>query len=312
MVIQTGKTGQGLDLKKIQGLPTFVLKRNLKTTTQRTMREVEWPEGTKCPVCLSFDYDAQIGMVAMGYGNKLISISEGEFGPRVGIWRILDLLDKYDVKATFFVPGWTADNYPESVEEIDRRGHEVAHHGYSHLSASKLTFEQEKCEIEAGIDVFKRLIGKTPKGYRPPAGEYSQNTIELLLKYHFVYDSAFLADDIPYWWVIDKKEIQMLEIPFSWILNDWMHYIYMIGWPAPRIPSEVANLWNSEFDGLYELGRLCVLCCHPFLSGRASRMNAIESFIRHVKSFPDVWFARLIDIADYWRQKYPPNVLKKS
>ena len=80
-------------------------------------------------------------------------MTEGEFGPRVGIWRILDLLDKYEIKATFFVPGWTAESYPEPVKEIDKRGHEVAHHGYNHLWANKLNIEEERSEIEKGIDV---------------------------------------------------------------------------------------------------------------------------------------------------------------
>jgi peptidoglycan/xylan/chitin deacetylase (PgdA/CDA1 family) len=298
-------------MEKIQRLPSFVQKRRLKTTTQRTMEKVEWPEGIRCPVCLSFDFDAQIGIVSLGYGDRLNQITEGEFGGRVGIWRILDLLDKYDVKATFFVPGWTAESYPEAVEEIDNRGHEVAHHGYNHLWSSELTIEDEKIEIESGIDALKRLTGKKPQGYRAPDAIYGQNTIDLLLKYGFTYDSTCSSDDIPYWWVVDGKEVPLLEIPSFWHLDDFQAYAVMLSPPGqkrpPMIPSELLKVWTSEFDGLYELGRCCTLICHPFLSGRPSRIKAIEDFIRHARSFPNVWFTRFIDVAEYWRRKYPPT-----
>ena len=295
-----------LDMEKLRKLPLFVQDRRLMTTTHRTMERVEWPEGVKCPVCISFDFDAQIGIMSYSYGDRLCQITEGEFGPRVGIWRILDMLDKHEIKATFFVPGWTAETYPESVNEIDQRGHEVAHHGYNHLWTSRLTIEEEIVEIEKGIEALERLTGKKPRGYRAPDARYSPNTIELLLKYDFLYDSCCCADDIPYWWVIDGKETELLEIPLFWHLDDFMHYASMLGYHgAPKIPSEVARLWTSEFDGLYELGRCCTLCCHPFLSGRPSRIKALESFIQHVKGFEDVWFTKFIDVAEYWRMKYP-------
>ncbi len=298
-----------VDMEKLQGLPSFVQSNRLKTTSQRTIENVEWPEGVNCPVCLSFDFDAQIGIMSYRYGDDLCRMTEGEFGPRVGIWRILDLLDKYEIKATFFVPGWTAESYPEPVKEIDNREHEMAHHGYNHLWANKLNIEEERSEIEKGLDVLKHLTGKKPRGYRAPDSKYSPNTIELLLEYDFLYDSCCCADDIPYWWMIDGNETPLLEIPLFWHLDDFMHYAFMLGHSgAPRIPSEVARLWTSEFDELYELGRCPTLCCHPFLSGRPSRIKALETFIQHVKSFPNVWFARFIDVAEYWSEKYPPKI----
>lgn len=316
-MVEIGESESGLrtypDMERLADLPRFVRSGGLKTATQRTVEDVEWPEDVRCPVCLSFDFDAQIGIMSYGYGDRLCQVTEGEFGPRVGIWRVLDLLDRHGIEATFFVPGWTAENYPEAVKEIDGRGHEVAHHGHNHLWTSRLSVEEERAEIEGGIDALHRLTGKRPRGYRAPDARYSPNTIELLLEYGFAYDSCCCADDIPYWWVVDGRETELLEIPLFWHLDDFMHYAIMLGHTAaPKVPSEVARLWISEFNGLYELGRCCTLCCHPFLSGRPSRIAAIEEFIRHVEGFPNVSFSTFIDLAEYWRERYPPDTSSQS
>ena len=276
-----------------------------RTANTRTIENVEWPRGARCAVTLTFDYDAQTAWNSMGV-DKLIPISEGEYGPRVGIWRYLDLLDKWNIKGTFFIPGLTAERYPESVKEIARRGHEVAHHGYTHEDMSKMRLEDERAEFEKGTSALARLTGKKPIGFRAPSGEFSSNTINVLVEKKFVYHSTCCADDIPYRWIINGQKMDLLEIPFQWMLSDAVHFLFSLQWGPGHIssPAKVYNIWSNEFDGTFEMGRLFSLCCHDFIIGRPSRIKLLDRLISHMKSFPDVWFATCDEIATYWKKKY--------
>ncbi len=277
----------------------------LRTTNKRTIEKVEWPKGAQCAVSLTFDYDAQTLWSSFGV-DKLVPISEGEYGARVGIWRYLDLLDKWDIKGTFFVPGLTAERYPESIREIVRRGHEVAHHGYTHEDISKLSPDDERGDFEKAISILMRLTGKRPAGFRAPGGEFSSNTIDILLEKGFIYHSTCGADDIPYRWEINGKKLDLLEIPFQWMLSDAVHFLFSLQWGPGHIssPTKVYDIWSSEFDGIYEMGRLFCLCCHDFIIGRPSRIKLLDKLIRHIKGSPGVWFATCDEIATYWKKKY--------
>lgn len=276
-----------------------------RTTNKRTIEKVEWPEGAQCAVCLTLDYDAQTLWNSFGV-DKLVPISEGEYGPRVGIWRYLDLLDKWGIRGTFFVPGLTAERYPESVREVARRGHEVAYHGYTHEDMSGLSRDEEKRDFQRGIAMIEQLTGKRPTGYRAPAGEFSPNTIDILLEEGFVYHSTCMADEVPYRWEINGKKKDLLEIPFQWMLSDAVHFLFSLTWGPGHIssPSKVYDIWSSEFDGIYEMGRLFCQTSHDFIIGRPSRILLLDKLIRHMKDFPRVWFARCDEIATYWKKRY--------
>lgn len=287
-----------IDTSKVTG-PTC------RTANKRTIEEVEWPENAQCAVCLTLDYDAQTLWSSFGV-DKLVQISEAEYGPRVGIWRYLDLLDKWAIKATFFVPGLTAERYPESIREISRRGHEVAYHGYTHEDLSRLNREEEKKDFEKGIAMIEQHAGMRPVGYRAPAGEFSPNTIDILLEEGFIYHSTCMADDVPYRWEINGKKKDLLEIPFQWMLSDAVHFLFSLAWGPGHIssPSKVYNIWSKEFDGIYEMRRLFCQTSHDFIIGRPSRIILLDKLIRHMKSYPKVWFARCDEVAAYWKKKY--------
>ncbi len=282
-----------------------ILGPSLRTTNKKTLEKVKWPDGAKCAASFTLDYDAQQLWAAIGMGG-LLPLSEGEFGGRVGIWRYLDLMDKWNIKATFFVVGLTAERYPETVKEMAKRGHEVANHGYTHQDMSKASRQDEKDDILRCSAVIEELAGKKPIGFRSPGAEFSENTIDILLDEGFIYHSTCQADDIPYRWEIEGKKKELLEIPFQWHLTDSMHFLASLTWGAGHIssPTKVYDIWSSEFDGAYAMGRHFHLLNHDFIIGKSSRIMLLNKLIEHVKKAPKVWYCRMDEMARYWKKNY--------
>jgi len=188
-------------------------------------------------VCVTFDFDAMSGLMARGLTTPNY-ISRGEFGP-VAIPRILDLLKKYGVKSTFFSPGFTIETYPAQNEAILEAGHEIGHHGWTHLPPHKMTREQEEANLVRGNETIKKLTGKYARGYRSPSWDLSENSVDLLVKHGFVYESSLMGNDYtPYRCRqgdvvdIDKPLIfgnatRLIEIPIAWSLDDFPHFEFL-------------------------------------------------------------------------------------
>jgi peptidoglycan/xylan/chitin deacetylase (PgdA/CDA1 family) len=267
-----------------------------------------WGEGVRCVVALSFDVDAETIWMTNFRQPTPGPLSRGEYGPRVGVPRILKLLDTYEIKASFFIPGWTAEHYPHVVESIYAKSHEIGHHGYLHELAHRLEEGEERRVLELGTACLRQITGEVPRGYRSPAGNLSPNTLRLLSEYGFTYDSSLTADDWPYFLTIDGRQTRLVELPWSWELDDAPHFLfsfypYHTGLAAP---SKVFEIWASEFDIAYEEGGLYSLVMHPQVIGRRHRMRMLEELIRHMRARPGVSFARHIDIAQLWLQNHAP------
>ncbi len=174
------------------------------------------------PVCLTFDLDAEAGVVGRDAANadRPVALSMGRYGPTTGLQYILDLLDKHEVKATFFVPGWTADNHTDAVARCAKRGHEIAHHGYHHVPPTSFAnAEEEREEIERGIQAIEQAAGVRPTGYRAPAWELSPHTLGLLAALGFAYSSNMMDADGPYEHELNG-DAKLRELPVSWTLDD--------------------------------------------------------------------------------------------
>jgi peptidoglycan-N-acetylglucosamine deacetylase len=254
------------------------------------------------PVMLTFDLDAETLWTARDPKNaeRPIAISQGRYGWKVGMGRILELLDRYGIKATFFVPGLIIEQRPHVIEDLLERGHELAHHSWSHAWITTLTPEQEREEMEKGIAIIKKVSGRSPVGYRSPAGEFSAITLKLLDEYGFGYSSNFFDDDSPYLLEIDKKISDIVEFPFAWVLDDAPFFLYSITLPGRTMhpPSSVLEGWVDEFDTLYREDREFVLAMHPQIIGRPSRIAMLERLIKHIMGHPNVWFARCDQVAE--------------
>ena len=293
-------------------LPPFVAAR-LRTTNARTFKP-EWPGGARCAASLSVHVDAQTVWGALGM-QTLNNTSLGEFGPRVGVWRFLELLDRHRIKASFFIPAWVIENYPEMAREIADAGHEIGQHGYDHTTkdlgwtGSSWDRDAEVRVLDESRRIIERITGRTPRGYISPAAIFSPSTIDLLLEKGFLYHNTCAADDIPYWWFKDGHPTPLLELPFDWVLSDSSYYLHtLVPWMGDiRSPSDVYEIWKAEFDGAYRYGRCFLLTNHPQWSGRSSRILALDRLLQHILSHDDVWWATSIEIAEYWRSRYPPE-----
>lgn len=261
---------------------------------------VNWPSGIKCPVVLSFDVDAELlWKVWLDTPPSIIDVSQGEYGPKVGLPRILDMLTRHGIKATFFTPGWVAEKYHEQIKRVSQEGHEIAHHGYLHEDCSKLTYEQEKDMIIRGSEALKRVTGKTPKGARLGIGS---NTMKLLSELGFVYESTMMDDDEPYRVKSDRGEQKLVELPVTFAFNDTSYFAYTFGMAKPfLVPREVEGVYKDEFDCMYSENKYCMFMLHPQIIGRASRLAMLERTIEYMKSRQGVWFATALEVAEQFR-----------
>jgi peptidoglycan/xylan/chitin deacetylase (PgdA/CDA1 family) len=254
------------------------------------------------PVMLTFDLDAETLWTARDPKNadKPITLSQGRYGWKVGMGRILALLDKYAIRCTFFVPGLVIEQQPALIEDLLKRGHELAHHSWSHRWILTLTPDEEREEMEKGIDIIRRVSGRAPVGWRSPAAEFSPITLGLLKEYGFGYSSNFFDDDSPYLLEIGGATSDIVEFPFAWVLDDAPFFLYSITLPGRTMhpPSSVLEGWIDEFDTLYAEDREFVLAMHPQIIGRPSRISMLEKLIRHISGHPGVWFARCDQVAD--------------
>ena len=259
------------------------------------------------PVMLTFDLDAETMWTSRDPANadRPIILSQGAYGWKTGLGRVLDLLARYEVASTFFVPGLVIEQRPEAIERILAGGHEVAHHGWSHKWIVNMTDEEEREEMHRAFEIIEKRTGKPPRGYRSPAAEFSPQTLSLLGEYGFGYSSNYFDDDSPYLHTIDGEPSGLVEFPFHWVLDDAPFFNYSITLPGRTMqaPSAVLEAWKAEFDTLYAEDRAFVLALHPQIIGRPSRLAALEGLIRHVAAHHAVWFERCDRVATELRPR---------
>jgi peptidoglycan/xylan/chitin deacetylase (PgdA/CDA1 family) len=267
-------------------------------------REIRWKNGARCAVMLSFDVDGESLWLARdpALEHRPLHMSMGAYGPRTGMPRILRLMDRYDLKVGFFVPGWIIERYPDMAQDIVRRGHEIAHHGYLHEKPFFLSGpEEEEALLVKALDVFKRVLGVVPRGSRTPSCDPSRHTMELLRKHGLVYHSNLMDQDLPYRHKTAHGEL--IELPTSWVNDDWIYFGFSANPPSGNGvwgQEDVYEIWKEEFEGAYEEGGFFNVMFHPQVIGRPSRMRMVERLIQHMLGKKDVWIAKPIELAEYW------------
>ena len=267
-----------------------------------------WPGETQCVAMLGFDIDGVTSWINRdpAFANHPSLMSMAEYGPAVATPRILDMLDQYSIPASFYIPGYVAENYSGLVKEIADRGHEVAHHGYMHEPPSTLSREQEDEVLRRGIDILGGITGQQPLGYRSPSWELSEHSLDLLISRGFVYDTSLMGDDAPYIQASPKTGKEIVEIPIHWLLDDAPNFVYapVANRMGPmRNPDEVYGTWAAEFEGLYRYGRAYTLTMHPQYVGRPGRLLMLERLINYINTYPNVEWMRAIDVANMWVSK---------
>jgi peptidoglycan/xylan/chitin deacetylase (PgdA/CDA1 family) len=263
----------------------------------RSLQPAGWPGGARVAVLLSFDVDNET--IPLRYGEPTIgTLSQGEYGARVALPRVVDLLDERGIPASFFIPAMSLAINPGQIDVIRRAGHhEFAIHGWIHERNSQLSEAQERALLTRAVDSLTAWTGERPVGYRAPSWDFSPWTLGLIRELGFLYDSSLMADDRPYEIVADGEPTGVIELPVEWILDDAPVLNPLGDRYAP--PRAALRVWIDEFDVAWEEGTMFLLTMHPHYIGHRSRIVVLEELIDHIQEKGDVWFATHRQAAEY-------------
>ena len=267
---------------------------------------ITWPGRARIAVMVTFDFDAEYlrmsRAASKGTTIGFTDYSRGQYGPREGLKRCLDMLDTHDIKSTFFVPGIVAEKYTAQVESIHARGHEIACHGYMHESVRGISAEEENEILEKSEAILKRITGRRPVGHRGPESIIHPFTPELLAQRGYLYSSSMKDCDWAYLWEKDGQVLPLVELPCDITMDDFTYFYFTFSDPAVRsmyTNREVFGNWKDEFDGLVEEGnKIFILKLHPQMIGRASRIAALGNFIAYMKRH-GAWITTCEEAARY-------------
>ena len=260
-----------------------------------------WPRSAKAAIMLTFDFDAESVWLARDPENagRLGVLSQGLYGAKRAVPKLLELLREERLPATFFIPGWVAEHHTDRCKQIIDAGFEIGHHGYSHQWADPHQPEQECADFDRGAEALDRVLGVKPRGYRPPGAEITANTLQMLTDRGYLYNSNMLDDVYPYRHILPDGRRGPVELPTHWSIGD-ANYV----WNAIRHPrviqtsDHVFTVWKDEFDAHYEWGGLFNLVLHPQAIGRPSRVALLKRFIAYVRTFDNVWWATGTEVAE--------------
>ena len=263
-----------------------------------------WPAGMRAAACITFDLDAESGLLFEHpeTAAQLDVMTHQAYGPRTAGPRLLRLLDRQRIRATFFVPGYSAERWPDTVRSIRDAGHEIAHHGYLHEGSRGADPATEERRLLRGLEALDKVAGIRPIGYRAPNWEASYALPGILARHGFRYDSGLMDADHPYRLAVGPEPgaATLVELPVHWALDDWEAYNYLPGLTGSGViasPSAVLERWSLELDALTAEGGLFMLTNHPFVSGRASRAAALEQLIARARSIDGLWLATCAEVA---------------
>jgi peptidoglycan/xylan/chitin deacetylase (PgdA/CDA1 family) len=264
----------------------------------RTLRPKVWPNGAKCAVALSFDSDHDSSELRDG-GRSVGRLSWGQYGNRVGVPRILDLLRKYDAPATFYVPAVVALLYPDEQKRIVSSGHEIGIHGWIHELNSLLKGEDERELMFRSADALEKITGIRPVGIRTPSWDFSPETMKIIIDLGLAYDSSLMADEDCYELLSDGQQTGIVELPVEWVRDDAVYFMMnrFQGLRPYTPPSDVLDIFRRELDAAYAEGGIFQLTMHPHIIGYRSRIWILEEILSHARALGDVWFATHADVA---------------
>jgi len=262
----------------------------LEISAGRSLLPASWPNGARVAVLVSFDVDTQTWELMESGTPSPRDLSQGEYGARVGLKRVLDCLSEYEVPASFFVPAISARLHPGVIEAVVEKGrHEVGIHGWVHEHPACLEPDEELELLERSLEVLTQQGGNRPVGYRAPAYDLHPHTFELLRKLEFLYDSSLMADDGPYEILVKGERTGLVELPVEWIRDDATHL-------DPRgdnyaSPREWLGVLIDELDVAHEERAVFSVTMHPRTIGHRSRIVVLRELLEHVRAKRDVWFA---------------------
>lgn len=264
----------------------------------RSYRPSAWKDGARCAIALSFDSDHETNELRDG-GKSIGRLSWGQFGNRVGVPRILDLLKGHDVRASFYVPAVAALLHPDEQRRVVAEGHEIGIHSWIHELNSVLSYETERDLNLRAADTLEQITGRRCVGMRTASWDFSPHTLRIEKEMGLAYDSSLMADEDCYELLLDGEPTGIVELPVEWIRDDAVYFM-MNRFSSLRpytAPAAVLDIFLRELDAAWDAGGIFQLTCHPHIIGHRSRIWIIDELIRHAKAKGSVWFATHADIA---------------
>jgi peptidoglycan/xylan/chitin deacetylase (PgdA/CDA1 family) len=268
----------------------------------RPLKPARWKDGARCAVAFSFDCDHETFELGAG-GRAIGRLAWGEFGRRVGVPRLLSLLGRHGVPATFFVPAVVAMIDPDEPRRIAAAGHEVGLHGWIHENTSILTETVERDLMHRARDQITSILGDAPIGFRAAQWDTSPYTLQIVKEMGLLYDSSLMADESCYELLLDGAPTGVVEVPVEWLRDDAVYFLFNRQ-PTTRPytpPADVLDIFRRELEAAHAEGGLFQLVMHPFVIGYRSRIWILEELIRHAKTLGDVWFATHAEVAAFAR-----------
>ena len=280
----------------------YVLSQVNQVRAGRDLTPDSWPGDARVAVLLSYDVDNETTQGLRTGEINIGPLSQGEYGSRVALPRIVRLMDEENIPASFFFPAWSLKIAPEQAELILASGiHEIAVHGWIHELNTALDGETEERLLRLSMETIEEISGVKPVGFRAPSWNHSPNTLSIVRELGFLYESSLMADDRPYELLQNGNPTGLVELPVEWILDD-----------APLFnplgarymnPRDVMQVWIDEFEVAWDEGTMFLLTMHPHVIGHRSRMVALKGLIDHIKARGNVWFGTHEEAARWVRQQ---------
>ncbi len=267
--------------------------------------KIEWPAGKRSAAMITVDMDSESGILFSNpeAADHLDVLAQMAYGERTGVPRLLRIFEKRGIRVTFYIPGFVADRWPDSVREVVDAGHEIGHHGYLHEYLTQAPSDEvEEQVLVRGIDALERLTRERPRGFRAPGFKMRHSTPALLIKHGFLYNSSLQDTDTPYRLLASDRAdaASIIEIPVQWQLDDWTYYMALPGFRPGitiRNPKDVVDIWAGEAEALAAEGGVFNLTLHPFCSGRAARAQAVDQIIERLMSDDQIWLTTGTELA---------------
>ncbi len=268
----------------------------------RTLHPATWPGGAPFAVALSFDSDHETNELRDG-GKSINRLSWGQYGPRVGIPRIERLLQRYDVRASFYVPAVAALLYPEEQQRLTAAGHEIGLHGWIHELNSVLPYEAERDLLLRASDTLTQITKTRPVGMRTPSWDFSPHTLRIAVEMGLEYDSSLMADEDCYELLLDGQPTGVIELPVEWVRDDavyfMMHRFQSLRPYTP--PKDVLDIFVREMAGAEADGGIFQLTMHPHIISARSRIWILEEIIRLAQA-KGAWIATHAEVVRHVRE----------
>ena len=269
----------------------------------RVLKPERWPDDKRFAVAFSFDCDHEVGALASG-NFAPGPLSWGQRGRRLGVPRILDILGRHNVPATFFMPAVNALIDPTEIRRIAEEGHEVGLHGWIHGNNAEMDRATEREVMLRSREVLANQSGLDIVGHRSAKFDLSPNTVDLATELGLEYDSSMMADDSCYEVLLDGKASGLVEVPVEWVRDDAVYLSFSRGGARPWLsPADIFGIFKDELEAAAEEGDVFQLLMHPHVIGHRSRVWLIEHLIEHAKSLGGVWFGTHAEVAR-WARKH--------